>query len=76
MVLSILKEKPIVSDTEMLDFHRYTEEGNNENGLVINRNNILKTLSITQTIIEKNKVILHHQDLILEEQFTNTFIVI
>jgi len=68
--------KETVSESEMMNFHRYTEEGNSENGLVINRNEILKTLSITQSIIEKNKVILNHQDLILDEQFTNSFIVI
>ena len=68
--------KTKVSESEMLNFHRYTEENNAENGLVINRNDFLKTLSITQSVIEKNKVILNHLDLIHEEQFTNSFIVI
>jgi hypothetical protein len=36
-------------------FHRHTEEGNQENGLVINRNEELKTFSITQAVIEKTK---------------------
>lgn len=73
---AFLEGKETVSALEMMDFHRYTEEGNPENGLVINRNEILKTLSITQTVIEKNKVVLLHLDLILKEQFTNSFIVI
>ncbi|WP_300565910.1 NRDE family protein [Flavobacterium sp.] len=71
-----LGSKTTVSDAEILHFHRYTEEDNKENGLIINRNDILKTLSITQSVIEKNKVILNHLDLIHNEQFTNSFIVI
>jgi hypothetical protein len=39
----------------MYDFHRHAEEGNQENGLVINRNEELKTFSITQAVIERNK---------------------
>jgi uncharacterized protein with NRDE domain len=73
---SFLASKATVSEEEMLHFHRYTEEENAENGLVINRDDALKTLSITQSVIEKNKVILHHLDLIEPAQFTNSFIVI
>ena len=73
---AFLAGRQTVSESGMMDFHRYTEEGNPENGLVINRNEILKTLSITQTVIEKNKVVLRHLDLIQNEQFTNSFIVI
>ncbi|MGH2665561.1 NRDE family protein [Flavobacterium sp.] len=73
---AFFETKVTVSEAEMMNFHRYTEEGNSENGLVINRNEVLKTLSITQTIVEKNKVVLHHLDLIQEKQFTNSFIVV
>jgi hypothetical protein len=41
-----------ISESKMYDFHRYTEEGNDENGLVINRNNEMKTLSITQAVMK------------------------
>ncbi len=68
--------KPEVNATEMFNFHRYTEEENQENGLVINRNDFLKTLSITQTVIEKNKVVLSHYDLQQHKEFTNSFIII
>ena len=71
---TFLDTKPEVNAEEMFNFHRYTEEGNTENGLVINRNDTLKTLSITQTIIEKNKVEIHYNDLIAERDFSNTFI--
>ena len=66
--------KPEVNADELFNFHRYTEEENTEHGLVINRNDTLKTLSITQTVIEKNKVAIHYNDLIAERDFSNTFI--
>ena len=65
-----------ISETEMMNFHRYTEEENTENGLVINRNDELKTLSITQSVTEKNKVSILHYDLIAQKEFSKTFITI
>lgn len=63
-----------ITAEKMLHFHRYTEEGNNEHGLVINRNDELKTLSITQSVMEKNKVVIRHVDLIANEEYSKTFI--
>ncbi|MEO5776374.1 MAG: NRDE family protein [Flavobacterium sp.] len=71
---NFLDTKPEVNAEELFNFHRYTEEENTENGLVINRNDTLKTLSITQTVIEKNKVEIHYNDLIAKRDFSNTFI--
>ena len=71
---TFLEVNPEISETEMLHFHRYTEADNNEHGLVINRNNELKTLSITQSVIEKNKVTLNYLDLIAEKEYSKTFI--
>lgn len=65
---------PEVTETEMFQFHRYTETDDQENGLIINRNNNLQTLSITQAVIEKNKITLSHHDLIEQKDFYNTFI--
>jgi uncharacterized protein with NRDE domain len=65
-----------ISESKMHDFHRYTEEGNDENGLVINRNDEMKTLSITQSVIEKNKVAILHYDLIAQEDFSTSFITV
>ncbi len=73
---TFLDTKPIVDEDEMLNFHRYTESSNQENGLVINRNDFLKTLSITQTIIEDNKVEIRYTDLISEKDFSTTFITV
>ncbi|WP_309640233.1 NRDE family protein [Flavobacterium sp.] len=71
---TFLDTKPEVTEAEMFQFHRYTETDNPEHGLVINRNNKLKTLSITQSVIEKNKITLLHHDLIEQKDFYNTFI--
>lgn len=63
-----------ITEEKMLHFHRYTEADNNEHGLVINRNNEMKTLSITQSVIEKNKMMIHHLDLIEDKEYSKTFI--
>lgn len=71
---TFLDTKPEVNEEELFNFHRYTEAENNEHGLVINRNDFLKTLSITQTILEQNKVAIHYSDLIAEKDYSNIFI--
>ncbi|MFE3848121.1 NRDE family protein [Flavobacterium sp. LB3P45] len=73
---TFLDTNPEISETGMLHFHRYTEEKNQENGLVINRNNEMKTLSITQSVIEKNKVAILHCDLIAQKEYKTSFITI
>jgi len=73
---TFLDVNPTISESEMMNFHRYTEEENTENGLVINRNDELKTLSITQAVIEKNRVSILHYDLIAQKDFSKTFITI
>lgn len=71
---TFLEAKPKIDEEALFHFHRYTESENNEHGLVINRNETLKTLSITQTVVEKNKVEIRYADLIAERNFSNTFI--
>lgn len=73
---TFLESNPAVSEKEMLHFHRYTEQENQENGLVINRNEELKTLSITQSVTKKNKVAVLHCDLIAKKDFETSFIII
>lgn len=69
-----LKDKKDISGSELLNFHRTTESGDSENGLVINRENVLKTLSITQAVIEKNKCVLRYYDLVKTQNFLSSFI--
>ncbi|WP_310378495.1 NRDE family protein [Flavobacterium sp.] len=73
---TFLETNPEISETKMLYFHRYTQEENQENGLVINRNNEMKTLSITQTVVEQNKVVILHSDLTANMDFETTFITV
>lgn len=71
---TFLDTTPEVTFEEMFSFHRYTEAENSQHGLVINRNDQLKTLSITQSVIEQNKITVLHHDLIEQKKFSNTFI--
>ncbi|PZX91892.1 hypothetical protein DOS84_18335 [Flavobacterium aquariorum] len=71
---TFLDANPEITEEKMLYFHRYTEVDNNNHGLVINRNDELKTLSITQSVIEKNKVMIRHLDLIADKEYSKTFI--
>lgn len=73
---NFLETKPNSTHTDMYNFHRYTENDNQENGLIINRNNEMMTLSITQSVTEKNKITLNYYDLIANKEFTNTLLTI
>ncbi len=56
--------KPEISDRDLLQFHQNTHTENTQNGLIINRNDVLKTLSITQVVVHKNDIEIIHKDLI------------
>jgi hypothetical protein len=71
---TFLDTTPELTFEEMFRFHRYTGADNAQHGLIINRNDELKTLSITQSVIERNKNTVTHHDLIAEKKFSNTFI--
>ncbi len=70
---TFLQTKPNISPSEMYNFHRYTEIENQENGLIINRNDVMQTLSITQSVIEDTNFILKYCDLQTKEEFTKSF---
>lgn len=61
-----------ISAAKLFQFHRYAKEDDRENGLIINRNDEMKTLSITQTVIQENKVVLSYHDLQNQQEFTNS----
>ncbi|AWA29675.1 hypothetical protein HYN48_06035 [Flavobacterium magnum] len=66
---NFLNITPEITASDMLHFHRYTERGNAEHGLVINREGKLKTLSITQAVVENQQLSLTYTDLIDESTF-------
>ena len=57
-----IAEHAIVDDNMVLTFHQ-TNHGDYENGFVIDRQNGLKTLSVTQAIIEEKELTISHLDL-------------
>ncbi|MDL2143199.1 NRDE family protein [Flavobacterium tructae] len=69
-----LEGKNEIFSTDMLDFHKNTQNDDSENGLVINRENVLKTLSITQVVIKQNKGTMKYCDLIKTKEFSTSFI--
>ncbi|PXY41871.1 hypothetical protein DMB65_04720 [Flavobacterium cheongpyeongense] len=72
--VNFLKEKNEITALDMLVFHRNTEGDDAENGLIINRENTLKTLSISQVIVDKNKSVIDYHDLVNEKEFSTAFI--
>lgn len=62
-----------ITETELFNFHRYTENSNTQNGLIINRNDALKTLTITQSIIKDKTLKMVHYDLILQTETSHSF---
>jgi hypothetical protein len=69
-----LKNKNEISALDMLDFHRNTHSDDAQNGLIINRENMMKTLSVTQVVIEQNKGVMKYYDLVKTEDFSTSFI--
>ncbi|WP_445722478.1 NRDE family protein [Flavobacterium sp.] len=59
----ILKNQENISPESLLNFHQFTESDNKEFGLQINRNNSLKTISITQCVLVQNKILSKYIDL-------------
>jgi hypothetical protein len=59
-----LSEKPDPEIDDLINFHRYGGNGNTYDGLVINRDNKVQTLSITGIKKQPTTSILHHHDLI------------
>lgn len=66
----------LISADAMAHFHQYTKEEDSDYGLVINRNNTLITLSITQTLINQNKMVFTHNDLVESTTYQNNFLII
>lgn len=68
-----LIENPQPSAQDLLWFHHHAGSYDSENGLVMNRMNMVRTVSVSQILIEPNrsKVFLH--DLIKEKEFRSEF---
>lgn len=71
-----LAESQDINADTLFNFHSFTDSKNEDNGFIINRNNETVTLSITQTVLEQNKVSLNYHDLTQSELHSHSFIVI
>ncbi|MFD2890729.1 NRDE family protein [Flavobacterium chuncheonense] len=58
-----IENHAILSPQNLLAFHQFTESSNKDFGLQINRNNLLKTISITQTVIQNDSISIQYIDL-------------
>ncbi|HEU4495842.1 MAG TPA: NRDE family protein [Flavobacterium sp.] len=70
------KARSLFSEDDIFHFHRHAESGNLENGLVISRGNSFKTLSITQAILDDNKVKMKHLDLASQKEYESSFAIL
>lgn len=68
-----LSENPSPDEKALFHFHRHTHEDDKQDGLVIERGSFLKTISITQAIIDNGSASLSHHDLIAENRFAGSF---
>lgn len=60
---NFIKENYNPSSDEILHFHQFTESENKEYGLQINRNDTLKTISITQCQVTQDNIEMRYLDL-------------
>ena len=58
-----MQNKSNPTGEEILHFHQFTESENKDFGLQINRNNVLKTISITQCQVTQNNIEMRYLDL-------------
>jgi uncharacterized protein with NRDE domain len=70
-----IADNPEPTEAALQAFHNYTHANDNTNGLVINRNGLFKTFSITQAYVEKNVLVMHHNDLLNTKEYTTTLAV-
>jgi uncharacterized protein with NRDE domain len=58
-----------ISANDIFNFHAQTQKEDQVNGLIINREDVLKTKSITQCVLGKNEFTINHKDLV-SKKFT------
>ncbi|TAH41081.1 MAG: hypothetical protein EYC69_08880 [Bacteroidetes bacterium] len=58
-----------LNEKSIIDFH-HSDQSDSENGFIMNRNNLLKTFSITQTVHDASTIKMNHYDLLKEELHT------
>ncbi len=70
------EEHPLPDETDMINFHMNTAGHDTQNGLIMNRDNKVKTQSVTQAVVEKNKADIFYHDIATNENFSNSFFIV
>jgi hypothetical protein len=68
---NFINETHTLNENKILNFHQKTQSQNKEYGLLINRNNGLKTVSVTQISIQNNAIVMKYVDVENTEIFEN-----
>jgi uncharacterized protein with NRDE domain len=68
--------RAFLTEEEMQYFHLNTKEGDLQNGLVMNRDEVVKTFSVTQAVVDHNKVNMFHLDLLKNDEYENSFLIL
>lgn len=67
-----LSSQSCIDEKSIREFHLHTESSNTEYGLVINRNEQIKTRSLTQAVISTNETEIYHHNLQEIKTFDNS----
>ncbi len=67
-----LEKNPRPTYEDLQAFHNYSHNDDTDNGFVINRDNFLKTFSITQAFLQGNAIHILHKDLLNTIDYANT----
>ncbi len=67
-----LKEKKEYQQNEIIEFHKHGGKSDAHNGFIMNRNNIVQTISISSINMNKQKAELKHIDLLNPNNTTQT----
>jgi hypothetical protein len=68
-----LKKNPSPTQNDILKFHRFTGDGDNWNGLTMNRDGETYTVSITSVVLQEGRAAMQYLDLRNNQQTASVF---
>ena len=66
---NFINQNKKIESNNIIDFHSYNND-DYQNGFIINRESGLKTFSITQAVLNKDKIVLSHSDLLNNKKYS------
>jgi len=70
---AFLKNYPSINGKDILHFHRFAGDGDHENDVLMNRNNELFTVSITQLYQHRHHSHMHYHDLVTDQLYSQEY---